>query len=183
MSGPQSQAWWAVVLLMLVSGSIYGCALFSYLYLWTVSPQMWPQELPGWGGALVSALLFVAASAAFGLANRCLKKNRLFQAGACLVGASLLLPAAVAVQFLSHAGLSASESAYCAIVYLIAGLAGFYTFVCCALNLFVLARATKGMLSPVRRVTFDNARLLFHYTVAQSLIGLAVVHGFPRLVS
>ncbi|HEX6155863.1 MAG TPA: cytochrome c oxidase subunit I, partial [Burkholderiales bacterium] len=35
-SGPQSHAWWAVVVLMLVSGSIYGCAVMSYLYLWTV---------------------------------------------------------------------------------------------------------------------------------------------------
>jgi cytochrome c oxidase subunit I+III len=39
------------------------------------------------------------------------------------------------------------------------------------------------MLSPLRRVTFDNARLLLYYTVAQSLLGLALVHGFPRLVS
>jgi cytochrome c oxidase subunit I+III len=55
--------------------------------------------------------------------------------------------------------------------------------VSCSLVLFVLARAMKGMVNSVRRVTFDNARLLFHYTAAQSLIGLALVHGFPRLVS
>jgi len=35
----------------------------------------------------------------------------------------------------------------------------------------------------VRRVTFDNARLFWHYTVAQTLVGIVLVHGFPRLVA
>jgi cytochrome c oxidase subunit I+III len=184
MSGPQSQAWWAVVVLMLVSASIYGCSLFSYLYLWTISPELWPEDSPsGPGAALLAALLYVAASAAFGLANRFLKRNALATTGALLVAALVLLPAAVGVQFASHAELSPSASAYGAVVYLIASLAGFYAFVCCALVLFVLARAAKGMVSPVRRVTFDNARLFVHYTAAQSIVGLLLVHGFPRLVA
>jgi heme/copper-type cytochrome/quinol oxidase subunit 3 len=166
-----------------VSGSIYGCALVSYLYLWTVSPQVWPQELAPWHAGALSALLFVAASAAFGLANRFLKKNDTIKACALLAAAFVLLPAAVGAELYSHAGLSPSDSAYGAVVHLIVGLAGFYAFVCCSLILFVLARARKGMVNSVRRVTFDNARLLFHYTVAQSLIGLALVHGFPRLVA
>jgi cytochrome c oxidase subunit I+III len=40
-SGPLSQAWWAMVILMLVAAALYGCLLFSYLYLWTVSPDQW----------------------------------------------------------------------------------------------------------------------------------------------
>jgi len=45
-SGPQSQSWWAIVVLMLVSGALYGCLVFSYLFLWTVSPEVWPREAP-----------------------------------------------------------------------------------------------------------------------------------------
>jgi cytochrome c oxidase subunit I+III len=41
-TGPLSQAWWAMVILMLVAASLYGCLLFSYHYLWTVSPAVWP---------------------------------------------------------------------------------------------------------------------------------------------
>jgi len=33
-----------------------------------------------------------------------------------------------------------------------------------------------------RPVTFDNAMLLWHYTVAQGLVGILLVHGFPRLL-
>ena len=33
-----------------------------------------------------------------------------------------------------------------------------------------------------RRVTFDNAALLYYYAAAQGLFGLLLVHGFPRLL-
>jgi heme/copper-type cytochrome/quinol oxidase subunit 3 len=183
MSGPDSQAWWAVVVLMLVSASIYGCALFSYLYLWTVSPEVWPSALPDTGSPLASAALLVLASAAFGAANVFLKKNSRGTVSACLILGMALLSAGVGLEFASHSALSPTESAYGAAVYLILVLAGFYACVAIAMTLFVLARAASGMVDAVRRVTFDNARLFWHYTVAQTLVGLVLVHGFPRLVA
>ena len=47
---------------------------------------------------------------------------------------------------------------------------------------FAVARRLAGMLNRRRRVVFDNLSLLWHYTVAQGLLGLLLVHGFPRLV-
>jgi hypothetical protein len=44
-----------------------------------------------------------------------------------------------------------------------------------------MARSAAGLLTPVRRATFDNTMLLWHYTVGQGLLGLLVVHGFPRI--
>ena len=46
---------------------------------------------------------------------------------------------------------------------------------------FTLARLFVGRLDRVRRVTFDNLALLWHYAVGQGLLGLLLVHGFPRL--
>jgi heme/copper-type cytochrome/quinol oxidase subunit 3 len=168
---------------MLVSASIYGCALFSYLYLWTVSPQVWPRDVPGLAWPLIAAALLVASSAAVGLANRTLKQSRLARMNVALGAAIVLLVAAFAAILASHWALSASDSAYGAIVYLLASLAGFYGTVVIAMVLFVIARAAKGMVDPVRRVTFDNARLFWHYTVVQTLAGLLLVHGFPRLIA
>jgi cytochrome c oxidase subunit I+III len=39
-----------------------------------------------------------------------------------------------------------------------------------------------GKLDPVRRVTFDNTAVYWHAIAVQGLIGLGVVHGFPRLL-
>src|SRR5690606_503 len=38
MSGHRSHAWWAMMVLIVVASSLYLAYLFSYLYLWVVSP-------------------------------------------------------------------------------------------------------------------------------------------------
>ena len=185
MSGPRSQSWWAVVVLMLVSGSLYGCALFSYLYLWTVAPGGWPEAAalpsPAYGG--IASALVVASSACVGVANRCLTGGRLRAMMAVLAAGFVLLAAGFGVELAAHRALSPSESGYGAIVYLLVSLAGFFTVVVFSLAAFTIARAARGLVDPVRRVNFDNMRLLWHYTVGQTLLGLALVHGFPRIVT
>jgi cytochrome c oxidase subunit I+III len=47
---------------------------------------------------------------------------------------------------------------------------------------YTLARSWAGLLDAERRVTFDSTRLMWHYTAAQGLIALAIMHA-PRLVA
>jgi cytochrome c oxidase subunit I+III len=181
-TGPLSQAWWAMVVLMLVSASLYGCVLFSYLYLWTVSPGMWPDpELsPPLGFGLAAAVLLAASSATLAYANR-----RVQRSGNCtgLLLAVPLLVAASAVNLLGHQALSPEKSAYAAIVYALVSVDAFFATVSVVLALFAVARWFAGRLDRERRVVFDNARLFWHYTVAQTMAGLLMVYGFPRLVN
>ena len=179
-SGPVSQAWWAMAVLMLVAGSLYACLLFSYLYLWTVSPRIWPSSVPALAYPLVSAGLLLLSSAAVGFANR-----RVKQSGACwpLWIAIPLLWGAFVVSLISQSAISPGETAYGAIVYAIVSWDGFFAACATLLALFALARRRTGLLDPERRVTFDNARLFWHYAVGQGLAGLAMIHGFPRLVA
>lgn len=86
------------------------------------------------------------------------------------------------MEIVSHGEVSATGSAYGAVIYLLASLAGFFTAVVAIMALFTLARAAKGKLGATHRVTFDNVRLFWHYTVGQILVGVALVHGFPRWV-
>jgi hypothetical protein len=67
-------------------------------------------------------------------------------------------------------------------VYLIASLQGFYGFIVVFMALYTCARRMTDKLDHVRRVTFDNTRLFWHYTVVQTLAGLTLVHGFGRAV-
>ncbi|MGE5792876.1 MAG: cytochrome c oxidase subunit I [Bacteroidota bacterium] len=182
MSGPRSQSWWAMVVLMLVAGSMYGCLVFAYLYLWTVAPDTWPaaDHLPALVHFAVPAALLAASSAAIGLANRALGRGRSLYPG--VAAAIVLLAAAFAADLYGQRELSPVESGYGATVYMVLSLAGFFGAVSVVLLAFATARYANGLLDRVRRVTFDNARLFWHYTVAQSLAGLALVHGFPRLV-
>ncbi len=184
MSGPQSQSWWAVAILLLVSSSLYGCVVFSYLYLWTVSPGLWPKgdALPALGTAWIAVAAFAAASGCVGLANRYLARGARRSFLVALAGAATFLVAAFAVEGFAHRALSGSSSAYAAVVNLVVGVGVFFAMVSITMTVFVIARAAAGQLDAIRRVTFDNTRLFFHYAVVQSLVGVALVHGFPRLV-
>ena len=179
MTGSQSQAWWAMCVLMLVSASLYGCLVFSYLYLWTVAPGTWTSQAPAAGYTLAAMGLLVASSGVVGWANRGVQRN-----GNCraLWLALPLLAAAWTVSFLAQHDVRAAESGYGAIVHAFLSVDGFFVAVAIFLGAYALARHAAGKVDAARRVTFDNARLFWHYTVVQSLAGLMVVHGFPRLL-
>ncbi len=183
-SGPVSQSWWAMVVLLLVSASLYGCVVFSYLYLWTVSPDGWPGRDawpdPRW--PVAAAVLLAASSGSVVVADRMLSLGRRRAFIASLVVAAALLVAAFVAEGGAHRALSPSESAYSALVALVVSVGGFFAVVALAMASFVIARALARKVDAVRRVSFDNARLFWHYTVAQGVVGVALVHGFPRLV-
>jgi heme/copper-type cytochrome/quinol oxidase subunit 3 len=92
----------------------------------------------------------------------------------------ILLVAAFAIDLYSHGGLEPSASSYGALVYGFLSLQGFYVAALATMACYTLARHAAGLLDGARRATFDNTMLLWHYTVAQSIAGLVVVHGFPR---
>jgi heme/copper-type cytochrome/quinol oxidase subunit 3 len=178
MSGPSSQSWWAMVVLMLVSATLYGCLVFSYFFLWHRSPEVWPDTLPPIGYAIASAALLAASSGVVAWANR-----RVQAAGDCrLLWLALpLIAAGWVVAVVAQHAVAPKESAYGAIVYAVLSVDGFFVITTVVLALFALARHATGRLDRVRRVNFDNARLFWHYTVAQSLVGLLLLHGFPRV--
>src|SRR5690606_10197556 len=76
-SGSLSHSWWAMVVLLLVAASLYLAYVFSYLYLWTVSPAVWPDSsyLPSATWPLAAAALLLASSGLLALAGRTLSRG------------------------------------------------------------------------------------------------------------
>ena len=186
MTGPVSHAWWAVVILMLVAGSLYLAFVFSYLYIWTVAPQFWPPAGSSFAPAMNvggSALLFLFAAGAMSAAAKLLANTR---AGfAVLVSGSVAaLAAALWLELSGHwaVGLRPDASGYAALVYLASGLQFQIVAAVAAVACVVLARLAFGRLNSTRRVTFEALALLTYYATGQGLLGLLVVHGFPRSV-
>ncbi len=183
--GPRSHSWWAMVVVLAVAGSVFACLVFSYLYLWTVSPETWPAarapgELP-----LAAIALLVLSSAAVAYAGRALARGRTAMLRASLGAGIALALAAFAAQLDVHqrSGLAPRESAYAAVVSTLVAVHGVYAAISASMAAFTLARSWAGRLDAVRRAVYDNTTLLWHYTVGQTLCGIAIVHGFPRLVS
>ncbi len=187
MAGPVSHSWWAMVVLILVATAIYGALVFSYLDLWTVSGKHWPapHAMPSLGYPLAAAALLALASSAIAFASRALTHNAQRSMGGALVVALMALCAAFGIDLYAMLAseLQPRQSSYGAVVFAIISIQGLYVVVVAAMVLYTLARAGAGRLDRVRRATFDNTMLLAYYTIVQGAIGLALVHGFPRLVA
>jgi cytochrome c oxidase subunit I+III len=98
--------------------------------------------------------------------------------------AVVALSASLGIETLGHwqYGLRPDGSGYAAMVYLAAALQVELVVALLVAAFYVLARLAAGRLDGARPVTFESFALLLHYTVGQGLLGLLLVHGFPRLV-
>jgi cytochrome c oxidase subunit I+III len=190
-TGPLSHSWWAMVVLILVSVSTLACLIFSYFFLWTVSPEVWPvgaDGLPAADYPLAAALLLILSSSAMAYASRALGKTRSrfgpWPMRLFLLLAIPFLLAAFGVELYAHwqSGLRPTDSGYAATVYAFIATQGFFVAVVTVMGLYTFARSLCGLLNGRRRATFDNTMLFWHYTVVQGLAMLAVVHTFPRLL-
>jgi len=188
-NGMVSHSWWAMIVLVMVSGAFFGALLSSYFFLWTHAPHAWPAAtgLPmaaiQWPIAGSFLLLFSLACVAY--VNRALRGAELPRAmlHVVLVAGVIALAAQAAIEAYGHweSGLRPDDSAYGAVVYMLAALQGFFAVTIAVMGLYTLARSLAGLLHGERRVTFDNTRLLWNYAIVQGLIATAVVHLFPRL--
>jgi cytochrome c oxidase subunit I+III len=187
-TGSMSHSWWAMIVLMIVSGMTYACLVFSYLFLWLVNPGAWPPEgvpLPRYGWPLIAGALYIASTGLIALASRNLESGapRRGRVVPILIGAAApLLLAANGLDLWAQwkTGLKPDASAYGATVYCIIALQVFFVGTAMLMGGYTIARWLAGKLDGVRRATFDNTMLFWHYTTAQGLIGLVLTYGFPR---
>src|SRR5690606_41288451 len=77
-TGSSSHSWWAMVMLIMVCASIFASLLFAYFFLWTVSPEAWPDAGPfgAWSRPLGSSALLIAGSACIWAGSRALRRGR-----------------------------------------------------------------------------------------------------------
>jgi len=186
--GPRSHSWWAVVVLLLVDGTAFACLLFTYLFLWTVSPDVWPKDaaaLPSLWWLAAGVALWGLGAGAMAFAGRALARDRHWPMRLALLGGLALLVAAAVTDGVAQiqTGLKGAESAYGAVVYMLVAWQGFHVGVLLVMVSYTLARSAFGLMGSRRRVTFDNTMLFWHYTCAQGVVALLMVHLFPRLAA
>ena len=188
-SGPSSHAWWAMIIVVLVAGALYLSFVFSYLYLWTVNRDQWPDVANGTlaaaSGPALSAALLVASGVAIVLAGRTLdRKWGSLPMTLCIGGGLTALCSALASELCAQwaTGWRPSASGHGALVAMNMVLQGQLTAAVVVMGLFAIACRMAGRLDVRRRVVFDNVAILWLYTIGQSLLGLLLIHGFPRAV-
>ncbi|MGH8515796.1 MAG: cytochrome ubiquinol oxidase subunit I, partial [Gammaproteobacteria bacterium] len=159
------------------------------LYLWTANTGAWPPAgtvLPAIEWPVAGMALYVAGSAVIDIAGLALARTPArssWPLRVALVLAILIPIGGVAAQLYGtwQTGLRPDASAYGAAVYTFIALQGFFVAVIAIMGLYTLARSLCGMLNGVRRATFENTMLMWHYTTAQGIVGIAISTFFPWL--
>ncbi len=182
MTGSRSHSWWAMGVLLLVDGAIFASFAFSFLYLWTISPEWPPPGIPladaAW--SLWAASGWLLAGVLVWLAARALRAASGVLFDLALLGGLLALGGAFYAQLCALGDISPRGSGYGATLYALLSWQGFHVVVVAIMALYTLARRWSGRLDAQRRVNYDNTALMWLYTAAQGLVSLAVMAS-PRL--
>jgi cytochrome c oxidase subunit I+III len=186
-AGPSSHSWWAMIVLLATAAALYLSFLFSWIYLWTVSPQYFsrPELQPAMLWPLASATLLTASSGLLLAARAGLARTapKMLFAVLTLAATGALL-AGLITEIVGHwsAGLRPSNDAHAAMVNVNSVLQLQLAAALVVMAGFAIARRLTDRLHRDHPAVFDNLGLLWHYTVAQALLGLLLVHGAPYLL-
>src|SRR5690606_37698017 len=172
---------------MLVDGTIFACLIFSYFYLWTVTDSPWPPgsfEVPDVALCVGAAAAWLASSALWSFANR---RLRVGAARGVLIGSiAATLPLAwvafmLTMQAIGAANVQPDAHAYGAVLYAMLSWQGLHAVLVTLMGGYTITRVIAGMVDDRRRNTFDNTRLMWHYTVAQGLVAFSAMQS-PSLL-
>ncbi|CAN7597076.1 cbb3-type cytochrome c oxidase subunit I [Acidovorax sp. LjRoot194] len=181
-SGVGSHSWWATVILLAVDATVFASFAFAHIHV-SMALDICPPpgaHIPP-GGALSTALL-LGASGLMVWAVRCLQQRP--RQGLLRLAVALAMVGAVGatgLELATHwqAGLSPRADAWSATVAALLAWQGFHSLVLIVMGCYVLARSWAGRLRTDARATLDNTALMWHGTVAQALVGMALVRWLP----
>ncbi|HEY4529830.1 MAG TPA: cytochrome c oxidase subunit I [Luteimonas sp.] len=176
--------WWALVMSLLVDGSLFASLVFSYFYLW-LGTEAWPPPgigIAGWPEAIGSLVLLLACAAAARFASHALRADARGRAAAGWIVAGVLGLAFLAVHALTMVPTGApGRHAYASVAWTLYGFHAVHVLLAALFAAFVAARLHRGLVTAARPLEARVTAGLWHYTVGQGLVAWGVLHLFPRL--
>ncbi|HEY0941050.1 MAG TPA: cbb3-type cytochrome c oxidase subunit I [Steroidobacter sp.] len=182
MSGSSSHSWWSMVVLMLVDGSIFACLVFSFYYLWTITPSGFPPaslDLPLIGSSLGALIAWAMSVGAMIVANRALRSNQTSRVTVAFVLAlvTLWIAFGASLHALLGTNLRPQMHGYASTAYTMLAWQGLHAVLLTLMAGFTMVRLWLRMIDSVRRNVFDNTRIMWYYSAAQGVIALLVMHS------
>jgi len=175
--------WWALVVTLLIDGSLFASLVFAYFYLW-LGAEAWPPAGAGTAGGMawLALLPLAACGLAAALAMRALahgpgaaKWTLLAAAAAGALFLGLHLPAVAAATAAPEA------HAYASVVWTLAGFHAVHVGVAIVLGLYAAARLRRGLASAARPLEVRVAAAFWGYVAGQGAVTWGVVHLFPEV--
>ena len=181
--GAASHAWWAMVLLLLVDGTVFASMLFAHVHVSLLADICPPPgaALPGLGWTLAAALSWIGGSLLIGWVRRTLPGRA--GLSVLVVLALACSSAAFAAMLAGHAELRPTADAWSATIAAMLGFQGLHVVILALMAGYLIARSCSGRLRTEARGTLDCIALMWHYASVQALVILAVVQLLPGWMS
>ena len=182
-TGPMGHGWWAMMVLLTVTGMVFLMAVFSYVFLWSGSGEGWtaPPGLP-WLAGIEGAY---AATLGLALAAPPLLR-RTGRAGAGMALLAIGLAAVIALAGWSAdlgswwiEGLRPHASSQGAIIFALLSWQGVMLATGIMMAGYLAARTLCGLVGANRGSTVDLISLFLAYVAVQGLIAAALTRLFP----
>jgi len=182
-SGPSSHGWWAAVITLVVAGMVGALMGFSYVFLWSRSPDQWapPPEL----GSM--ALVLAGYAAAAGLAWASCRALRLERPRSGMIATLLMVVAAALivgslgadVQAWIGTGLRPTVHAQGATVYALLAWQAWFAVIVAIMGFYIVLRWLAGHMQADRPTTGDIIALFIVYAATQGTFFTLLVRLFP----
>jgi cytochrome c oxidase subunit I+III len=186
LNGTQTHSFWGMALTLIFDGVAYLSLIFSYFFLWTVSPEHPP---PGFeagpmttAGASAAALLgssILFRAACWGVARG---RTGVFWLGSSGALLSMIAGGALAMGALFQAEVYPTVDAYSATIWLFAGWTLFHIAVLLLMAVYCQARVLAGRITAERRQSLLNTELFWHCTTGFGVVSPAITFLFPELL-
>lgn len=183
-TGPKSHGWWALNTLMVVIGMIGFMAVFAYLYLYGINPEVWSAPPPLGATAIIVGIEAAALLAAWGgrrfLAS---KEGRLAEdlpwmlealAATLLVGALYL-----DVTGWLATGLEPTANGMGATVFMLSVLQGQVVVVAVIMATYLAFREARGIMTTPTNVTMDIVARFIMFCALQGMVFTLLPRVFP----
>ncbi len=184
-TGPSSHGWWALNTLMVVMGMIAFMAVFSYLYLYGIHPEVWIATPPLPDTALLVALNLTAFVCA-ALSRRRLARSQkdTFPGQGPWLLAALGSGALIAGSWADwsawqEAGLDPAATGQGATVFALVAFQAVCAVIAVIMGLYLGYRSGRGLVAGPANVTLDIVTRFIGFVALQGLATSLVLRLFP----
>jgi len=184
-TGPSSHGWWALNALVVVMGMIALMAVFSYLYLYGIHPEVWIAAPPLLQTGGIAAVLLLALFCTWA-ARRMLARTQPGKTAGprpwmtALLGAVLLAVAlAWDVSGWQAAGLAPTATGQGATVFALLAYQGCCVAIALIMAVYLGYRSGRGLLTHPANVTMDVVARFIAYCAVQGLVTSMIARLLP----
>jgi len=185
--GASSVGWWSLLITMIGDMTAYFSLVFGYFFFWTIHDDFPPPEsaLQDSRWMMIALAALLAAWLLTLLARYANARDRaaLFH-GALLAGALLASAGTVSLVLAPvAAGLDPKAHVYPAIVWVLAGWTALHAVLGVAMQLYAIARRARQRLSARHDIDIHVVALYWHFVAITAFVTVAVIAGFPRVMT